>query len=380
MQFYKCMTSQFPGSVVLIDSSGAGPIAYDETAEVQRVHRSPLWDIQTLAAALEACDLFVGIDSGPSHLARLVDARMLFVTYPTLPARHVALPHERTRFLVPQDHADAWRHRGQLGWESAAYPGRRPSAGEIAEQALEMLGFRETIHVSGNDRYNTSLVKRVAAGRHGTGFAVGFPHLWRSDTLNQAIDAALAGTAVPEVIYVIDNGGTYLGHPSSKVQVIRPPCNLGCAASWNVLHSLCPDRPLIILNDDMLVGRTTFERMLANPAGVVFGTTGANEMAVMLVRRDAYQQVGPFDEDFYPYTWEDSDYLRRLKLAGITPAFQDGDPVTHANGGSSSTVHVEQTLRRQFTDGWARCRDRYIAKWGGDIGNEKFNVPFGGAK
>jgi FkbM family methyltransferase len=70
-----------------------------------------------------------------------VDAKTLFVTYPVLPARHVALPHDRTRFLVPQDHADAWRHRGQQGWECGTYSGRRPSAKQIAEQALELLGL-----------------------------------------------------------------------------------------------------------------------------------------------------------------------------------------------------------------------------------------------
>jgi hypothetical protein len=166
MQFYKCMTSQFPGSVVLLDWSGGGPIAHDETAAVQRVRRAPPWDVQTLAAALEACDLLVGIDSGPAHLARLVDARTLFVTFPLLPARHVALPHDRTRWLVPQDHADAWQHRGKEGWGTATYQGRRPSAKEAADQALLMLGHdSEPVEATKPEDFR-SLLKKTADGVH----------------------------------------------------------------------------------------------------------------------------------------------------------------------------------------------------------------------
>jgi hypothetical protein len=43
MQFYKLMLEQCPGSVVLLDWSGGGPIAHDEGASVQRVRRAPQW-------------------------------------------------------------------------------------------------------------------------------------------------------------------------------------------------------------------------------------------------------------------------------------------------------------------------------------------------
>ncbi len=39
--------------------------------------------------------------------------------------------------------------------------------------------------------------------------------------------------------------------------------------------------------------------------------------AFMMIRRDAWERVGGFDESFYPLWFEDVDFCCRLKLAGL---------------------------------------------------------------
>jgi len=60
--------------------------------------------------------------------------------------------------------------------------------------------------------------------------------------------------------------------------------------------------------------------------------------ACMLVRRDAFEQIGGMDERFFLY-WEDADLCRRLEQAGWHIAYFPGATVVHAGGRSS--IHAE---------------------------------------
>ena len=61
--------------------------------------------------------------------------------------------------------------------------------------------------------------------------------------------------------------------------------------------------------------------------------------ACMLVRRDAFQAVGGFDERYFLY-WEDADLCRRLRAQGYHVRFVPGATVVHQVGRSSQTAHV----------------------------------------
>jgi hypothetical protein len=56
-----------------------------------------------------------------------------------------------------------------------------------------------------------------------------------------------------------------------------------------------------------------------------------------------HQHVGLFDESFYPAYWEDIDYERRVRAAGI-PVLQSNIVVNHDN---SSTINSDPELRRK---------------------------------
>lgn len=77
--------------------------------------------------------------------------------------------------------------------------------------------------------------------------------------------------------------------------------------------------------------------------------------ACLLLRREVYQQVGGFDEDFFLYA-EETDWQRRMTKAGWPIVFVPDAQVTHLGGASGAGDKAR--INRHFYDGM----DRYIAK------------------
>ncbi len=67
--------------------------------------------------------------------------------------------------------------------------------------------------------------------------------------------------------------------------------------------------------------------------------------ACMLVRREAFDAVGGFDEGFFLY-WEDADLCRRLRDAGWRTVYQPSAAVRHVTGRSSR--HAAAAAERAF--------------------------------
>ena len=59
--------------------------------------------------------------------------------------------------------------------------------------------------------------------------------------------------------------------------------------------------------------------------------------AVMAIRRESYESIGGFDEEFFFYS-EDADFCFRLRKAGWGVVFLPSARVTHLRGGSSTKV------------------------------------------
>jgi N-acetylglucosaminyl-diphospho-decaprenol L-rhamnosyltransferase len=80
--------------------------------------------------------------------------------------------------------------------------------------------------------------------------------------------------------------------------------------------------------------------------------------AALLIRRDVFDEVGGFDEQFSPAWFEDVDYCRRLDAAGkelfVVPAAR----ARHVGG--ASLEHMEYA---RFIDLWYRNMWRYAHKW-----------------
>jgi GT2 family glycosyltransferase len=62
--------------------------------------------------------------------------------------------------------------------------------------------------------------------------------------------------------------------------------------------------------------------------------------ACMLMRRDAFESVGGFDERYFLY-WEDADLCRRLRARGYHIRYVPGADVVHRVGQSSRTARAD---------------------------------------
>ena len=83
--------------------------------------------------------------------------------------------------------------------------------------------------------------------------------------------------------------------------------------------------------------------------------------ACLLVRREAYEQVGGFDERFFMYQ-EETDWQLRLQRAGWKVVFTPAGTVTHLGGASGKDEAVK--INRVFFE----SLDRYTLKHHGGLG------------
>lgn len=80
--------------------------------------------------------------------------------------------------------------------------------------------------------------------------------------------------------------------------------------------------------------------------------------ACMMVRRDAFEEVGGMDEQFFLY-WEDADLCFRLKRAGWSTVYNPVVGITHYTGRSSALARKESLIA------FHRGAYRYFSKHGG---------------
>jgi GT2 family glycosyltransferase len=77
-----------------------------------------------------------------------------------------------------------------------------------------------------------------------------------------------------------------------------------------------------------------------------------------MIRREAFEQVGGLDEQFFLY-WEDADLCYRLKQAGWLTVYNPMVGVIHLTGRSSAQA------RRRSLVAFHRSAYRYFRKHGG---------------
>lgn len=233
-------------------------------------------------------------------------------------------------------------------------------------------------------------------------FSIGIPTINRADLLNPALEKYVVD--FPETrIYVLDNGQQDIfTHP--HITVMRPGKNLGVAASWNALckvifYKQVPFRYVLdaqlspgptvwnmvgpscfwawILNDDVysgakepaILGMLEEQRSAEAPTPFMASPAGWSSF---ICPRSVYEDVGPFDETFYPAYFEDNDYRYRMGREGA--AYRINEWVRPVLIRSSSSIEKDPSLNQHFLAN----RDYYTAKWGGIPEEETFREPFDG--
>lgn len=82
--------------------------------------------------------------------------------------------------------------------------------------------------------------------------------------------------------------------------------------------------------------------------------------AVLLLRRQAIEEIGVFDERFFLYA-EEADWQRRAQQAGWTSVMCADVVAEHIGGGTSSEPHTRELL-------FHAAQETYIRKWYGSSG------------
>jgi len=230
--------------------------------------------------------------------------------------------------------------------------------------------------------------------------------------LRTCIESLLATTTNAEIL-VIDNASQDASLESaqgfrSRVTFIRNSVNRGFAAAVNQAFQATSSSYILVLNPDIRatpgavqlledfmdahphVGATggyVNEKYLPKKSPTVFSLVRENlglrktgllrptltpgepipvdqpAAAALMIRRDAYENVGPFDEQFYPAWYEDVDFCERLKAQGWEIYFAPKAEFLH-EGGYSAVA-----LGGNFVCSYYGNQARYARKHFGRLGS-----------
>ncbi len=93
------------------------------------------------------------------------------------------------------------------------------------------------------------------------------------------------------------------------------------------------------------------------------------DFSAFMLTKKCYNEVGQFDENFYPAYFEDNDYHYRLYLKGIKAINYPMAVYYHFGSRSKKFINNFNTL-------FEKNREYYKKKWGGIPGEEIFKSPF----
>ncbi len=234
--------------------------------------------------------------------------------------------------------------------------------------------------------------------------------LWNgADYIEQAIQALLAQSYTRFEILVIDNGSTdgggdrvsarFAAQEFPQLSVWSQPQNLGFSGGCNVGAAQARGEVLIFLNQDTVVDPQWMKALLAaladptvgvagckirypdgrlqHAGGVIQWPTGQTAHlgqhesddgrwdqagpvdfvtgAAMALRRAVWDQVGSFDEGFFPGYYEDTDYCLRVRAAGYQIWYEPKASLIH----QESTTISDRDLAWRF---YHRGRLRFVFK------------------
>jgi GT2 family glycosyltransferase len=207
-------------------------------------------------------------------------------------------------------------------------------------------------------------------------FAIGIPTYNRADLLVESVLNYINIDFKDIDIHIIDNGKQnlqFLCDIMDNVYVYEQDENLGVAKSWNKLcKRIFQDYEYaLIINDDVYLGYNTefVESKITQYPNTLI--TSFASWSMFIISKSIYNEIGEFDEIFYPAYYEDSDYIYRMKLKNLKhTADQTLNP---------HVLRISMTYELapdMVNEAMQVNRLRYIEKWGGSPLLENFKNPY----
>lgn len=220
-------------------------------------------------------------------------------------------------------------------------------------------------------------------------------HRFVAPAVDVAMTAAMVDSLDPQLVdrlIVVDNtpgddiAAALTGRP---VKVLTPPGNLGVASSWNLgcRHAFADGADYATITSTSVRFTPDGGTAVARTADFCVENTqwrwGFESMCgwhLITFTRWLFDEVGWFDDRFYPAYFEDSDMIWRLRCAGILE--QSGQPrwdrrlpwIPTLNYPSIDTAHTIKNT--DITVDLMSLLEYYERKWGGPPGEELWTKPF----
>lgn len=227
---------------------------------------------------------------------------------------------------------------------------------------------------------------------------VGIPILNRFDLLDRAI-AALDYSSIE--LFVVNNNTVNAANQEAFVQLkekyqfdsFSPRYNLGVAASWNRIITTAWSRGyefVYIGSNDTILAPGSLRALVEMEKPENECLWLLKDFNFWCLRLSVVPKIGLLDENFMPAYFEDTDFHRRVRLAGLgyvhlgdVPIEKNGRvipaaPATHL-GSQTIASDAEYAEHNNNTfNTWNR--NHYVLKWGGEPGQEQFETPYNNPK
>jgi GT2 family glycosyltransferase len=127
-----------------------------------------------------------------------------------------------------------------------------------------------------------------------------------------------------EHLVIVDNSGTQSWQPNKPEQVknlwlIRVPFGLGLVGAWNLIIKSTPYAPYwVLVNDDAWFEKGALEIIAQEADSETLSFPDiVPDWASIVLGSKIVEEVGLYDERFYPLYFDDNDYERRIRHKGL---------------------------------------------------------------
>lgn len=157
-----------------------------------------------------------------------------------------------------------------------------------------------------------------------------------------------------------------------NIRYLHHPENLGVSRSWNIAAKEVVDKKLDYLI--LLSASIIFENGMSDFIESLNTELQPNDKQqycvetqvgwhLVAIGRATLEQIGYFDENFYPAYYEDTDYIRRMEMAGFCDPMNASNhcPVVQVSAHRQGVaLSIQHGLRVNFKP----LGDYFIQKWG----------------